>query len=239
MTASPLAPVIASFLCWRAGVGVADGVGTGAGVVDGVGVGTGVADGVVDGLGVDVGSGVGAGDVDGVADGLGSGVVLGVGSGDVDGVGLGLGDADGAGVGVTGVGVGLGLGITVGVGLGLGITVGVGLGVGVGSGVTLGVDGVGSGVVVPSPSVPPDALISTEDSYLVPFTDATFVTVFALARGTIFSGVYVTHTLASEGAVSLMVLSSTLAALTLMVVFGSQVLPLAQSTSEDRWVLKS
>ena len=92
---------------------------------------------------------------------------------------------------------------------------------------------------MPSPSVPPDALISTEDSYLVPFTDATFVTVFAPAGGTIFSGVYVTHTLASEGAISLMVLSSTLVALTLMVVFGSQVLPVAQSTSEDRRVLKS
>lgn len=141
MTASPLAPVIASFLCWRAGVGVADGVGTGAGVVDGVGVGTGVADGVVDGLGVDVGSGVGAGDVDGVADGLGSGVVLGVGSGDVDGVGLGLGDADGVGVGVTGVGVGLGLGV------GLGAD-GLGLGVGV---------GVGTTGLVSNPALPPDS----------------------------------------------------------------------------------
>ena len=189
--------------------------------------------------------GTGAGVVDDVADG----VVLGVGVG-LGADGLGLGDADGAGVGVTGVGVGLGLGITVGVGLGVsvgsgvgadgvGVGAGVGLVDGVGSGVTLGVDGVGSGVVVPSPSVPPDALISTEDSYLVPVTDATFVTVFALAGGTIFSGVYVTHTLASEGAVSLMVLSSTLVALTLMVVFGSQVLPLAQSTSEDRRVLKS
>ena len=145
-------------------------------------------------------------------------------------LGLGVGVADGLGVGVDGVGD------ADGVADGLGAD---GVGLGVGSGVTLGVDGVGSGVVVPSPSVPPDALISTEDSYLVPFTDAMFVTTFVPAGGTIFSGVYVTHTLASEGAISLMVLSSTLVALTLMVVFGSQVLPLAQSTSEDRWVLKS
>ena len=235
MTASPLAPVIASFLCWRAGAGVADGVGTGVGVVDGVGVGTGVADGVVLGVGAVVGVGLGVGVTDGLgADGLGVGVADGLGVG-VDGVVDGLG-ADGVGLGVgSGVtlgvdGVGSGVGVAVGVGLGAGVTLGVGLGV---------VDGVGSGVVVPSPSVPPDALISTEDSYLVPFTDAMFVTLLAPAGGTIFSGVYVTHTLASEGAVSLMVLSSTLVALTLMVVFGSQVLPLAQSTSEDRWVLKS
>ena len=221
-TVPPVAPVIAS-LRWRAGAGVADGVGTGAGVVGfgvalGVGVGTGVADGVVDGVGAGVGVGLGFGL--GVTDGVGAGL------GDVDGVGLGVGS--GVTLGVDGVSSGVG--VAVGVGLGAGVTLGVGLGV---------VDGVGSGVVVPSPSVPPDALISTEDSYLVPFTDATFATVFAPAGGTIFSGVYVTHTLASEGAVSLMVLSSTLVALTLMVVFGSQVLPLAQSTSEDRRVLKS
>ena len=166
----------------------------------------------------------------GIAEGVGSlyRSITGVGSGTGLRVGvvlgLGVGVADGLGVGVDGVVDGLGAD---------------GVGLGVGSGVTLGVDGVGSGVVVPSPSVPPDALISTEDSYLVPFTDATFVTLLAPAGGTIFSGVYVTHTLASEGAISLMVLSSTLVALTLMVVFGSQVLPLAQSTSEDRWVLKS
>ena len=90
VTASLLAPVIASFLCWRAGASVADGVGTGAGVVDDV------ADGVV------LGVGVGLGD----ADGVGVGVTDGLGAD-----GLGLGDADGAGVGVTGVGVGLGVGV--------------------------------------------------------------------------------------------------------------------------------
>lgn len=136
MTASPLAPVIASFLCWRAGAGVADGVGTGVGVVDGVGVGTGVADGVVLGVGAVVGVGLGVGVTDGLgADGLG------LGSGDVDGVGLGLGDADGAGVGVTGVGVGLGLGV------GLGAD-GLGLGVGV---------GVGTTGLVSNPALPPDS----------------------------------------------------------------------------------
>lgn len=209
VTTSPLVPVTASFLCWGAGVGIAEGVGSLYRSITGVGSGTGLRVGVVLGLGV------------GVADGLGVGV-----DGVVDGVGLGVGS--GVTLGVDGVGSGVG--VAVGVGLGAGVTLGVGLGV---------VDGVGSGVVVPSPSVPPDALISTEDSYLVPFTDAMFVTLLAPAGGTIFSGVYVTHTLASEGAVSLMVLSSTLVALTLMVVFGSQVLPLAQSTSEDRWVLKS
>ena len=199
-------------------MGIAEGVGSLYRSITGVGSGTGLRVGVVLGLGVGVADGLGVGvdgvgDADGVADGLGlgAGVTLGVGLGVVDGVGSGV-------------------GVAVGVGLGAGVTLGVGLGV---------VDGVGSGVVVPSPSVPPDALISTEDSYLVPFTDAMFVTLLAPAGGTIFSGVYVTHTLASEGAVSLMVLSSTLVALTLMVVFGSQVLPLAQSTSEDRWVLKS
>ena len=128
MTASLLAPVIASFLCWRAGASVADGVGTGAGVVvgfgvaDGVGVGTGVADGVVDGLGV------------GVTDGLGAD-------------GLGLGDTDGAGVGVTGVGVVLGVGAgVVADGLGLGSGVGAGLGVGV---------GVGTTGLVSNPALPP------------------------------------------------------------------------------------
>jgi hypothetical protein len=55
VAASPLAPVIASFLCWRAGAGVADGVGTGVGVVDGVGAVVGV------GLGLDVTDGVGTG----------------------------------------------------------------------------------------------------------------------------------------------------------------------------------
>ena len=214
VTTSPLVPVTASFLCWGAGVGIAEGVGSLYRSITGVGSGTGLRVGVVLGLGVGVADGLGVG-VDGVVDGLGA-----------DGVGLGVGS--GATLGVDGVGSGVG--VAVGVGLGAGVTLGVGLGV---------VDGVGSGVVVPSPSVPPDALISTEDSYLVPFTDAMFVTLLAPAGGTIFSGVYVTHTLASEGAVSLMVLSSTLVALTLMVVFGSQVLPLAQSTSEDRWVLKS
>ena len=198
-------------------MGIAEGVGSLYRSITGVGSGTGLRVGVVLGLGVGVTDGVGLGAGLG-ADGLGSGVV--------DGLGLGVGS--GVTLGVDGVGSGVG--VAVGVGLGAGVTLGVGLGV---------VDGVGSGIVVPSPSVPPDALISTEDSYLVPFTDAVFVTVFAPAGGTIFSGVYVTHTLASEGAVSLMVLSSTLVALTLMVVFGSQVLPLAQSTSEDRWVLKS
>lgn len=195
-------------------MGIAEGVGSLYRSITGVGSGTGLRVGVVLGLGVGVADGLGVG-VDGVVDGLGA-----------DGVGLGVGS--GVTLGVDGVGSGVG--VAVGVGLGAGVTLGVGLGV---------VDGVGSGVVVPSPSVPPDALISTEDSYLVPFTDAMFVTLLAPAGGTIFSGVYVTHTLASEGAVSLMVLSSTLVALTLMVVFGSQVLPLAQSTSEDRWVLKS
>ena len=212
VTTSPLVPVTASFLCWGAGVGIAEGVGSLYRSITGVGSGTGLRVGVVLGLGVGVADGLGVG-VDGVVDGLGVGVTDGLGAD-----GLGLGDADGVGV-----------------------TDGVGSGVGLVDGVGAGADGLGlgAGVGVPSPSVPPDALISTEDSYLVPFTDAMFVTLLAPAGGTIFSGVYVTHTLASEGAVSLMVLSSTLVALTLMVVFGSQVLPLAQSTSEDRWVLKS
>ena len=77
--ALPVAPVTASFLCWGAGVGVAEGVG----VVLGLGVG--VTDGVVLGVGADgveLGSGVGVGV--GVTDGLGSGV-------GVDGVAVGLG----------------------------------------------------------------------------------------------------------------------------------------------------
>lgn len=137
MTASPLAPVIASFLCWRAGAGVADGVGTGVGVVDGVGVGTGVADGVVLGVGAVVGVGLGVG----VTDGLGAD-------------GLGLGDADGVGV-TDGVGSGVGLvdGVGVGAGLGVGAGVGTGLGSGVGSGV-----GVGVGV---NPALPPDSRRTT------------------------------------------------------------------------------
>ena len=89
MTASPLAPVIASFLCWRAG----------AGVVDGVGVDTGVADGVADGLGSGVGLGVGDADGAGVGvTGVGVGLGLGVGLG-ADGLGLGV----GVGVGTTGL----------------------------------------------------------------------------------------------------------------------------------------
>ena len=135
--ALPSAPVTAS-LCWGAGVGVADGVGTGAGVVDDV------ADGVA--------LGVGVGDVDGVADGLGSGVVDG------------LGDADGAGVGVTGVGVGLGVGagvVTDGLGVGVGTGGVLGSGSGVGAGVGVGV-GLGAGVGVGvNPALPPDSRRTT------------------------------------------------------------------------------
>ena len=101
-SALPVAPVTAS-LCWGAGVGVAEGVGslyrsiTGVGsgtgrLVVGLGLGLGVADGVVLGVGVD-----------GVVDGLGAdGVGLGAGVGFVDGVGVGtgLGSGVGAGVGV-------------------------------------------------------------------------------------------------------------------------------------------
>ena len=107
VTTSPLVPVTASFLCWGAGVGVAEGVGslyrsiTGVGsgtgrLVVGLGVGVGITDGVVLGLGVGVADGLGVG-VDGVVDGLGAGLGAdGLGSGVVDGLGSGV----GAGVGV-------------------------------------------------------------------------------------------------------------------------------------------
>lgn len=89
--ALPVAPVTASFLCWGAGVGVAEGVGSSYRSITGVGsgglrvgvvlgLGVGVTDGVVLGVGVDgveLGSGVGVGV--GVTDGLGSGVGVGVG----------------------------------------------------------------------------------------------------------------------------------------------------------------
>ena len=126
MTASPLAPVIASFLCWRAGAGVADGVGTGVGVVDGVGVGTGVADGVVLGVGAVVGVGLGVGVTDGLgADGLGLGDADGVGV--TDGVGSGVGLVDGVGAGADGLGLGAGVGVGAGLGVGAGVGVGVGV----------------------------------------------------------------------------------------------------------------
>jgi hypothetical protein len=97
VTTSPLVPVTASFLCWGAGVGVAEGVGSSYRSITGVGsgglrvgvvlgLGLGVTDGVADGVGAD---GVGLG-----ADGLGSGVVDGLGSG------VGVGSGVGAGVGV-------------------------------------------------------------------------------------------------------------------------------------------
>lgn len=138
--APPALPVTAS-LCWRAGAGVADGVG----------VGTGVADGVVLGVGAVVGVGLGVG----VTDGLGAD-------------GLGLGDADGAGVGVTGVDVD-GLGVGVGLGDADGVTDGAGVGLGLGSGVgTGGVLGSGSGVgagvgvgVGVNPALPPDSRRTT------------------------------------------------------------------------------
>lgn len=113
VTTSPLVPVTASFLCWGAGVGVVEGVGssyrsiTGVGsgtgrLVVGLGVGVGITDGVVLGLGVGV---------DGVVDGLGADEVgLGAGVGFVDGVGVGTG-------GVLGVGTGLGSGVGAGVGV--------------------------------------------------------------------------------------------------------------------------
>ena len=135
-TALPSAPVTAS-LCWRAGVGV----------VDGVSVGTGVADGVVLGVGAVVGVGLGLG----VTDGLGAD-------------GLGLGDADGAGVGVTGVGVdGLGVGVGLGDADGVGTGVGVADGVTDGAGVGLGLgSGVGAGVgVLSNPALPPDSRLAT------------------------------------------------------------------------------
>jgi putative uncharacterized protein m408L len=88
---SPLVPVTASFLCWGAGVGVAEGVGSSYRSITGVGSGTGLRVGVVLGVGVGVTDGV----ADGVgADGLGSGVVDGLGSG------VGVGSGVGAGVGV-------------------------------------------------------------------------------------------------------------------------------------------
>ena len=99
VTTSPLVPVTASVLCWGAGVGVAEGVGssyrsiTGVGSGPGrlvVGLGLGVADGVVLGVGVD-----------GVADGLGAGLGAdGLGSGVVDGLGSGVGVGSGVGAGV-------------------------------------------------------------------------------------------------------------------------------------------
>ena len=142
--------MIASFLCWRAGAGVADGVGTGVGVVDGVGVGTGVADGVVLGVGAVVGVGLGVGVTDGLgADGLGLGDADGVGV--TDGVGSGVGLVDGVGAGADGLGLGAGVGV--GAGLGVGAGVGTGLGSGVGSGV-----GVGVGV---NPALPPDSRRTT------------------------------------------------------------------------------
>lgn len=146
MAASPLAPVIASFLCWRAGAGVADSVGTGVGVVDGVGVGTGVADGVVLGVGAVVGVGLGVGVTDGLgADGLGLGDADGVGVTDGVVLGLGVGVADGLGVGVDGVvdGVGVGTGGVLGVGTGLGSGVGAGVG------------------VLSNPALPPDSFLTT------------------------------------------------------------------------------
>ena len=134
--ASPSVPVTASFLCWGAADGVADGLGD----ADGAGVGVTGVD--VDGLGVGVGLGLGAG----VADGLG------------------LGDADGAGVGVTGVGVGLGVGagvVTDGLGVGVGTGGVLGSGSGVGAGVGVGV-GLGAGVGVGvNPALPPDSRRTT------------------------------------------------------------------------------
>ena len=72
VTTPPLVPVTASFLCWGAGVGVAEGVG----VVLGLGVGAGVADGLGVGVGLGVGAGVGTGV--GVTDGSGVGAGVGV-----------------------------------------------------------------------------------------------------------------------------------------------------------------
>lgn len=96
VTTSPLVPVTASFLCWGAGVGVAEGVGSSYRSITGVGSGTGLRVGVVLGVGVGVADGLGVG-VDGVVDGLGAGLGAdGLGSGVVDGLGSGV----GAGVGV-------------------------------------------------------------------------------------------------------------------------------------------
>ena len=106
-TTSPLVPVTASFLCWGAGVGVAEGVGSSYRSITGVGsgglrvgvvlgLGVGVTDGVADGVGADgVGLGAGLG-----ADGLGSGVVDGLGSGVGTGLGSGVGVGSGVGAGV-------------------------------------------------------------------------------------------------------------------------------------------
>ena len=91
----PVAPVTASFLCWGAGVGVAEGVGSSYRSITGVGSGTGR---LVVGLGLGVADGVVLGvGADGVVDGLGAGLGAdGLGSGVVDGLGSGV----GAGVGV-------------------------------------------------------------------------------------------------------------------------------------------
>ena len=97
----PVAPVTASFLCWGAGVGIAEGVGSLYRSITGVGSG-GLRVGVVLGLGVGVTDGVVLGvGADGVTDGLGVGLGAdGLGSGvGVDGVADGVG-ADGLGVGV-------------------------------------------------------------------------------------------------------------------------------------------
>ena len=102
VTTSPLVPVTASFLCWGAGVGVAEGVGSSYRSITGVGSGTGLRVGVVLGVGVGV--------TDGVADGVGAdGVGLGAGLG-ADGLGSGVVDGLGSGVGV-GSGVGAGVGV--------------------------------------------------------------------------------------------------------------------------------
>ena len=102
VTTSPLVPVTASFLCWGAGVGVAEGVGSSYRSITGVGSGTGLRVGVVLGLGVGVTDGVVLGvGVDGVADGLGAGLGAdGLGSGVVDGLGSGGGVGSGVGAGV-------------------------------------------------------------------------------------------------------------------------------------------
>ena len=101
--ALPVAPVTASFLCWGAGVGVAEGVGSSYRSITGVGSG-GLRVGVVLGLGVGVTDGVVLGvGADGVTDGLGVGL-------GADGLGSGVVDGLGSGVGV-GVGVGVGAGV--------------------------------------------------------------------------------------------------------------------------------
>lgn len=99
VTTSPLVPVTASFLCWGAGVGVAEGVGSSYRSITGVGSGTGR---LVVGLGLGVADGVVLGvGADGVTDGLGVGLgVDGLGSGVVDGLGSGVGVGSGVGAGV-------------------------------------------------------------------------------------------------------------------------------------------